>query len=60
MHHTTINTGWFKSVIDTLPGYYDKYTVSNKKIVVDFFSLYRDILFYNNNLGEITIHTVKI
>ena len=53
-------TGWFKSVIDTLPGYYDKYTVSNKKLWWIFFSLYRDILFYNNSLGEITVQTVKI
>ena len=53
-------TGWFKSVIDTLPGYYDKYTVCTKKIIVNFFSIYRDILFYNNKLGKIAVHTVKI
>ena len=48
------------SVIVTLPGYYNKYTVCSKKIMVDFFSIYRDILFYNNKLGKIAVHTVKI
>ena len=45
-------TGLPNSVLDTLWGYYDKYTVFTKKIVVDLFSVHRDISFYNNKLEK--------
>ena len=53
-------TGCFNSVFDTLSGYYNKYTMRTEKIVVDFFSVHRDISFHNNKLEKITVHTVKI
>ena len=33
------STGWIKSVIDTLPGYYDKNNVCTKKIMADLYSV---------------------
>ena len=45
-------TGLPNSVLYTLWGSYDKYTVFTEKIVVDLFSLHRDISFYNNKLEK--------
>ena len=59
-HMRVAYTGCFNSVFDTLSGYYNKYTMRTEKIVVDFFSVHRDISFHNNKLEKITVHTVKI
>ena len=57
LHRDTISdihcsTGLPNSVLYTLWGSYDKYTVFTEKIVVDLFSLHRDISFYNNKLEK--------
>ena len=42
-------TGWSISILYNLTGWYDKNNVCTKKIVVDLFSVYRDISSKTNN-----------
>ena len=43
-------TGWSISILHILTGWYDKNNACTKKIVVDLFSVYRDISSKTHNL----------
>ena len=50
----SLSTGCSDTVLDTLSGYYDKYTECIEKIMVNLFSIYAEISFHNNKQGKIT------
>ena len=48
--YETVHTRWSISILYTLTGWYDKNNACAKKIVVDLFSVYRDISSKTHNL----------
>ena len=53
-------TGCFKANLDTLTGYYDKYTMCTEKIVVELFSVHMEISFHGNKSEKKIVYKVKI
>ena len=53
-------TGCFKANLDTLTGFYDKYTMCTEKIGVYLFSVHMEFHFIAINQKKITVYIVKI